>query len=661
MTQGDVVVADETGTEEHVVTHTVGAVVSNDEVTVGNANVPVPVPYVDEPEPRNREFEVRLCQLALKHKWSHDAFRDMLCLLNEQDSVPALPRDPRTLLGTPRRVNVKNLNADGSQQYYHFGLTQCLGVVLKKWPECLQDGVTLDLQLNMDGLPVANSNRANVHPILGRIIHRPHFQSAVFCIGVYFGKHTKPNDSHMLMSEFNDDFQAHKDTGYVVGDKRVFLNIAAVICDRVERDLIKDTKSHAGYGGCDKCEVHGLDEGSVVFTELNAPVRTDESFWSRRHAEHHHDEKKIDRPVRSSFELLGLGMISKFPLDIMHMVFLGVMKRLITQWYSSKRNNLRMGPLQQMQVNRNMRLNAKTCPSNFQRIPRELLYYKQFKATEFRFFLLYVGPVVLQSNLNKSGSQYKNFMLLVAGMRILLNDDLLTQFRQTASEFLTAFVMGFRDIYGNYQMCYNVHAMIHLAEDARLHGNLTHVNAFPFENHLGKMRKQLRRPGWTLQQLVKREYEQRNIAVKAEALWHVEPDENVNTLKLLVPARGEGPLPEGVDRNNVVEYKSVRVNGVRYSTCPRDKVVKCGGRIGEIRNIVSDSSVVATNAYACVSFYKNVKEFYTFPLCMSKVGFTEVYSLSKRVRRVEFTDLTKMWLVRRSDGRQVAVELLHEK
>ena len=658
MTQGDVVVADETGTEEHVVTHTVSAVVS-DEVAVGNENVPVPVRYVDEPEPQNREFEVRLCQLALKHKWSHDAFRDMLCLLNEQDSVPALPRDPRTLLGTPRKVNIRKLNADGSQQYYHFGLTQCLSVVLKKWPEELQDGVILDLQLNMDGLPVANSNRANVHPILGRIVHRPRFQSAVFCIGVYFGKHTKPNDSHMLMSEFNDDFLAHRDTGYVVGDKRVFLNIAAVICDRVERDLIKDTKSHAGYGGCDKCEVHGLDEGSVVFTDMKAPLRTDESFTSRRHPEHHHDSKK-ERPVPTSFELLGVGMISKFPLDIMHMVFLGVMKRLITQWYSSKRNNLRIGPLQQLQMDTNMRLNAKTCPSNFQRLPRELLYYKQFKATELRSFLLYVGPVVLQSNLNRSGSQYKNFLLLVAGMRILLNDRLLGQFRETASEFLTAFVMGFRDIYGDYQMCYNVHAMIHLAEDARLHGNLTYVNAFPFENHLGKMRKQLRRPGWTLEQLVKREYEQRSIAMKAEQLWHVQPDENVNMMKLLALCKGEAPLPADVDRDKVVQYKSVSVNGVRYSTCPRDRVVKCGGRIGEIRNIVSDSSVDGTNAYGCVSFYKNLKEFYTFPLCMSNVGFTEVSTLSKRVRRVEFTDMTKMWLVRRSDGRQVAVELLHE-
>ena len=61
-----------------------------------------------------------------------------------------------------------------------------------------------------------------------------------------------------------------------------------------------------------------------------------------------------------------------------------------------------------------------------------------------------------------------------------------------------------------------------------------------------------------------------------------------------------------------------------------------------------------------VSFYKDVKEFYNFPLCMSKVGFIEVSNLSKRVRRVEFTDVTKMWLVRRSDGRKVAVELLHK-
>ena len=290
------------------------AVSDNDDDNATDVPIDRPVAhYCSEAEARNPEFEVRLCQLALKHKWSHNAFRDVLSLLNGQESVPKMPRDPRTLLNTPRRVEVMKLDAEGTQQYYHFGIRNCLQVVLSKWPDELEDGVVLNMQLNMDGLPVANSTKANVHPILARVrAHR--FGSAVFCIGVYFGKTAKPDSSHMLMSEFNKEFLAHRETGYDVFGKRVFLEIAAVVCDRVERDLIKDTKNHMAHAGCDKCEVDAEgqdpDVGHVVYTDLDARLRTDESFSSRSQKKHHRSE------ARSSFELLGVGMVSKFPLNI---------------------------------------------------------------------------------------------------------------------------------------------------------------------------------------------------------------------------------------------------------------------------------------------------------------------------------------------------------
>jgi len=40
------------------------------------------------------------------------------------------------------------------------------------------------------------------------------------------------------------------------------------------------------------------------------------------------------------------------------------------------------------------------CPFEFQRKPRSLLHYRQWKATEFRQLLLYTGPVIFKNILS---------------------------------------------------------------------------------------------------------------------------------------------------------------------------------------------------------------------------------------------------------------------
>ena len=612
--------------------------------------------FAEEKAPDRAPLDVKLAQLALKHRWTHSSLKDLLGLLRDyKDDIPvALSRDPRTILGTPRSVQVQQLNQDGSRQYYHFGIQYSLEVILQDWPECLPEDVILDMQLSIDGLPVTMSTRASVHPILGRLTYN-NFESAVFCIGVYYGKFEKPENSHMLLTPFKDEYLAHREVGYVVHGKRVFVNVTAVICDKVERDLVRQTIGHTGFGTCDRCEVHGISGKSVSFPDLNAPLRTDESFTARRHEIHH---KKL---TPSAFELCGFGMVTKFPLDVMHMVFLGVMKRLISQWHECKRYKWRIDRHNKKWVSDCMSTNcARSCPSNFQRKPRGLDQYKQFKATEFRSFLLYVGPVVMQSKLDERGKQYKHFMLLCVAMRILLCNRLREQYIDTAEDMLKLFVERFKEIYGPSQITYNVHSMIHLAQDARWHGDLNTVNAFPFESHLGRMRKTLRRHGRVLQQLVKREYEHQHIIAKARATCTVRPVSAVKAARFLGEHK-RGPLPDGVVATSVRQYKVCFLSGVRYSCCPRDCAVSLpGSGVGKIVNILvqqlDNGNKLVTFA---VRFYRRSSEFFNYPLCLSKVGIVEVHSLSKTVSEVNVGDCVKVWLMERQDKRKVAVELLH--
>lgn len=101
-----------------------------------------------------------------------------------------------------------------------------------------------------------------------------------------------------------------------------------------------------------------------------------------------------------------------FPIDYMHLVCLGVVRRLLFLW--------RKGPLKTRLPSRMLSLISesllmlKPCiPHEFARKTRSLLEVDRWKASEFRMFLLYTGPVVLQGIL--SDVLYKNFSFVFCG------------------------------------------------------------------------------------------------------------------------------------------------------------------------------------------------------------------------------------------------------
>ena len=637
------------------------------DVSTDNGNTPGPpdgeqhhLPIIEEREQNCLPADLALAETALRHGLSHSSLKDILLFLKQYGLANDMPLDPRTLLGTPRSVeNIEKLNEKNTQQYYHFGLQYCLEVQLHSWPAGLPDGGVVKLQLNIDGLPVCNSTVASVHPILGHLLVGRDYKSDVFCIGIYFGNDKKPDDSHMVLNRFKEEYNAHRESGFTVHGKKVYVTITQVICDKVERDLIRHTKGHSGYATCEKCEVEGINVGHIVCVDVNAPLRNDNSFTLRRQPEHHTFDKRKGETVhtRSAFEHCGVGMVSQFPLDIMHLVFLGVVKRLMNIWMPTKKMNNKLQPMRA--VSNDMCNNMSTCPSNFQRRPRRLEEFKHFKATEFRTFLLYLGPVLLQSRLDREGKQYKNFMLLAAAMRILLDDELRSLYVDTAEQFLKQFVVGMNCIYGAEQMPYNVHAVMHLAQEARLHGNLNEVNAFPFESHLGRMRKQLRRSAYTLPQMVKREREYQHVKQRIKAHEMLQPERNANAYTLKLMRKQErGPLPVGLTADDVIQYQACRLNNFQYSRCSNDCAVRVNERVGIIRNIMERKTT--GEVLACVSFYREQKEFFNYPLNLSKVGIREVKNLKHRVTAVDLRDCRKVWLVSRSDGRKISVDLLHD-
>jgi hypothetical protein len=64
--------------------------------------------------------------------------------------------------------------------------------------------------------------------------------------------------------------------------------------------------------------------GKIILPNLLAPLRTDDSFANTEDASHHIGV--------SPFTQLACGVVSHFPLDYMHLICLGVVRRLIHLW-----------------------------------------------------------------------------------------------------------------------------------------------------------------------------------------------------------------------------------------------------------------------------------------------------------------------------------------
>lgn len=116
-------------------------------------------------------------------------------------------------------------------------------------------------------------------------------------------------------------------------------------------------------------------------------------------------------------------MIHSFPLDYMHLVLLGVFKRLLQIWtgsWNKKWRTHKLGNHHLEAINRRMRLIRFSYPKEFHRIPTSLKNVGGLKAVELRSILLYSGPVLFKGILSKE--KYEHFLYLHIGIRLLSSE-----------------------------------------------------------------------------------------------------------------------------------------------------------------------------------------------------------------------------------------------
>jgi hypothetical protein len=258
----------------------------------------------------------RLANWAVAFNISHAALSDLLCIL--QPLNLDLPKDARTLLQTCREVQTISL-AGGD--YYYFGVRFWLQSLLQKSQDVLYVE-ELTLHINIDGIPLFKSSTMCLWPILGSF---QEIEASPFPIAVYCSTH-KPSSLDDYLRDFIVEMKKLETEGFTsnVLKKTFKIKLGAIICDAPARAFVKCIKSHNGYGCCERCVQRGEWLGKIILPNLLAPLRTDDSFANREDASHHIGV--------SPFTQLACGMVSHFPLDYMHLICLGVVRRLIHLW-----------------------------------------------------------------------------------------------------------------------------------------------------------------------------------------------------------------------------------------------------------------------------------------------------------------------------------------
>lgn len=175
----------------------------------------------------------------------------------------------------------------------------------------------------------------------------------------------------------------------------------------------------------------------------------------------------------------GFDNIWGFVLDPMHNLFLGVMKKLFSMWFTDGHAY----SLTQYESEINKDISNFVIPSDFSRPPRAITESTHYKADEWKNWLLYFGDVLLIDRLPQQ--HYDNFIAFIHTIALLMSNSISLDTLAAAESKLNEFVENYEKIYGKDKMVLNIHSLLHLPVYVKKFGPIHTFWCFPLESLLG--------------------------------------------------------------------------------------------------------------------------------------------------------------------------------
>lgn len=442
----------------------------------------------NSPEYKHGSFCNSLAQWGITHKISRSACDDLLLILrNENINVPM---SMKTLLQGQSIPIEPSVVPPG--KYHHIGLEKSL----KRMKLSLSNSVeSLYIDIGVDGLPLFKSSGRSLWPIMGAISNNN--QVKPFLIGSYIGL-KKPDNPNQYLKEFVNEVKEIKRNKLEIDGRLINLKIRLFICDAPARAFLTGAVGHTAANGCSKCVQKGRKiKNTLTYSTTAATPRTKESFKNRDDLLFH--TKYFQDNPHCLEEELNIDMITQFPLDVMHLIDLGVCKKIIGYIWNNKHNRTKLSLTQKEQLNNKLLLMSPFIPKEFCRKPRIFQEFPRWKATEFRQLILYTSVVLFKDVIDND--LYEHIILLHGAYRLLLCPKNCQKNLSCVKEILETFVHNFSFLYGEHKISYNVHNLLHLADCVEIFGNVDSFSAYKFENFMQTIKKDCRQPTNILQQI----------------------------------------------------------------------------------------------------------------------------------------------------------------
>lgn len=379
------------------------------------------------------------------------------------------------------RSKLSSMDITRKENFVYLGLKNTLKYVVDKMllsAMNVSSKISLTLQINFDGLPLYKSSSVNLWPILLKIkgVTSP-LPLGLFCgIG-------KPNLS-IFLKDLLEELTELFTHGIVCENISFTCEKLIFVCDTPARTFFQAIKGHNAFNGCGYCRQVGYryHDHTTVFQSHVGPSRSDEIY-----AQCGENNQLYLSPLASIVPLM-----TSFPLDYMHCALLGSTRKLFNFYFTrtkGMRLACKLSVSQQQLLNENVADLRTFVPKEFQRKIRAFSELQYFKASEFRTYLLYFGPVIFKNFLPTP--YYNHFLKLHFAIYVFCSKSL-KHLYTNAHSCLEVFVHDMTDLFGPASLVYNVHCLLHLHQFVQMYGPLDDFSAFPYENYLSIMKRRIK-------------------------------------------------------------------------------------------------------------------------------------------------------------------------
>lgn len=256
-------------------------------------------------------------------------------------------------------------------EYIHFDLEAGLIEYLSNTPFAATPS-EIELDFHTDGCALDRAGTVYLWPIQCRVFNIQ--QGKPIIVGIYKGLE-KPRDANSFFAAFIKDIQTITCNGGInFNGSKIPIRLRSFIADAPARALILNHRGHMSSKPCSKCKVSGtVCEDRNVFLGINHSLRTDEEYiWILD--EDHHKEGE------SSLSQLPIGIVSQVPFEYMHLVCLGVVKKLLSAWISGKFSRTsKLSGRSIAVICHRLDILRQYCPSDFAHVPDLLMFIQNIK------------------------------------------------------------------------------------------------------------------------------------------------------------------------------------------------------------------------------------------------------------------------------------------